>query len=220
MAWVVLGLKRATERVEGGAQLVRRCDGCHEETTFYEKEIKSTFRLYFIDVFDFNRDRVMACGACGAAFVTDELASKPRPQAPAESFGEQLERGGQAGAPSPGPRAPAEGSEKQPGRGGQAVSRPAADFGESMGAVSTEVGRGLRTGAADMAAGLSDIAARVSGKRVGDLARRTLGRRESASPEPDLSPEELEALRELDGPSALELRFRELERQAKARRDE
>lgn len=196
MAWVVLGLKRATERVEGGAQLVRRCDGCHEETTFYEKEIKSTFRLYFIDVFDFNRDRVMACGACGAAFVTDELASKPRPQAPTESFEKQLERGGQA------------------------VSRAAADFGESMGAVSTEVGRGLRTGAADMAAGLSDIAARVSGKRVGDLARRTLGRRESASPEPDLSPEELEALRELDGPSALELRFRELERQAKARRDE
>lgn len=196
MAWVVLGLKRATERVEGGAQLVRRCDGCHEETTFYEKEIKSTFRLYFIDVFDFNRDRVMACGACGAAFVTDELASKPRPLAPTESF------------------------EKQLGRGGEAVGRAAAAFGESVGAVSTEVGRGLRTGASDMAAGLSDIAARVSGKRVGDLARRTLGRRESSSPEPDLSPEELEALRELDGPSALELRFRELERQAKLGRDE
>lgn len=57
MAWVVVGLKRATERVEGGAQLVR---------------------LYFIDVFDLSRDRVMACGACGAAFVTDELAAKAR----------------------------------------------------------------------------------------------------------------------------------------------
>ena len=60
MAWVVLGLKRATERVEGGAQLVRRCDGCHEETTFYEKEIKSTFRLYFIDVFATSKRSVRA----------------------------------------------------------------------------------------------------------------------------------------------------------------
>lgn len=195
MAWVVLGLKRATERVPGGAQLVRRCDSCREETTFYEKEIKSTFRLYFIDVFDFNRDRVMACGACGAAFVTDELAAKPRTPIVSSSLDKQLERG--AGA----------------------VSRAAADMGQSFGAVGGEVGRGLRSAATDVGQGLGDIATRVGHTRLGDLARRTLGQREQRSPEPDLTPEEEAALRELDGPSELELRFRELERQAKQRRD-
>lgn len=194
MAWVVLGLKRATERVPGGAQLVRRCDGCHEETTFYEKEIKSTFRLYFVDVFDFDRDRVMACGACGAAFVTDELAAKPRTPMVSTTLDKEL------------------------GRGAEAVSRAAADMGESFGAVGSEIGRGLRTAASDVSHGLGDLASRVSGKRLGDLARRTLGRREAGSAEPDLSPEEEAALRKLDGPSELELRFRELERQAKARR--
>lgn len=198
MAWVVLGLKRATELVPGGAQLTRRCDSCHQETTFYEKEIKSTFRLYFIDVFDFNRDRVMACGACGAAFVTDELAAKPRTPLPqSASFEKQLERGGEA------------------------VSRAAAELGESVGSVGTELGRGLRTAASEVREGLGELAVRATGTRAGDLARRALGRRPSSrSAEPDLSPEELDALRELDGPSALELRFRELERQAKQGRGE
>lgn len=195
MVWVVLGLKRGTERVPGGAQLVRRCDSCREETTFYEKEIKSTFRLYFLDVFDFDRDRVMACGACGAAFVTDELAAKPRtPMAPTNL-------------------------DKQLGRGAGAVSRAAVDMGETIGAVGSELGRGLRTAATDVGQGLGDLASRVGHTRLGDLARRRLGRRETGSAEPDLSPEEEAALRELDGPSELELRFRELERQAKARRD-
>ncbi|MCA9534516.1 MAG: hypothetical protein KC593_12585 [Myxococcales bacterium] len=193
MVWVVLGLKRATERVPGGAQLQRRCESCHEDTTFYEKELKSTFRVYFLDVFDFNRDRVMACGACGAAYVTDELQATPRARPHTSNLEQQL------------------------GRGSQAVGKFASDMGESAATVGAEMGRGLRTAAAEVGQGLGDIATRVSGVRLGDLAKRALAGTPSLptpTQEPDLTPDELDALRALDGPDALELRFRELERKA------
>jgi len=71
--WVVFGTSEKTERVAGGAKVARHCDRCGESTTFYEKEIQRTVRLYFIDVFDYERQRVMACGGCGTCYVTDEL---------------------------------------------------------------------------------------------------------------------------------------------------
>jgi len=71
--WIVFGNSVKTARVPGGAKVERRCGQCDETATFYEKEITSTFRLYFMDVFDYQRHRVMACGCCGACYATDEL---------------------------------------------------------------------------------------------------------------------------------------------------
>jgi hypothetical protein len=73
--WIVFGTKDASRRVPNGAQVTRHCDSCGETSVFYEKDRTSTFRLYFIDVFDYKKSRVMECGACGAHYATDELGS-------------------------------------------------------------------------------------------------------------------------------------------------
>src|SRR5690349_8140268 len=39
---------------------------------FYERRVARSFTLYFIPVFDVESERVLACGACGALFRTDE----------------------------------------------------------------------------------------------------------------------------------------------------
>jgi hypothetical protein len=92
--WVIFGTKEATRRVRGGAQVVRHCEGCGEVTTFYEKDVTSTFRLYFIDVFDYRRHRVMACGGCGAHYATDELGARDTDVA--ATIGKKLEEGSEA----------------------------------------------------------------------------------------------------------------------------
>lgn len=71
--WIVFGTGVKTTRVPGGARIERYCMQCGEHATFYEKEVTATFRLYFIDVFDYQKHRVMACGCCGACYATDEL---------------------------------------------------------------------------------------------------------------------------------------------------
>jgi len=71
--WIVFGSGVKTRRVPGGAKVERQCGNCGELATFYEKEVVSTFRLYFVDVFDYQRHRVMACGCCSACYATDEL---------------------------------------------------------------------------------------------------------------------------------------------------
>jgi hypothetical protein len=73
--WIVFGTRVDARRVPGGLKVERTCGQCGETATFYEKEITSTFRLYFIDVFDYQRHRVMACGCCGACYATDELGA-------------------------------------------------------------------------------------------------------------------------------------------------
>lgn len=91
--WIVFGTKAQTTRVPGGMKLERLCSQCGETAAFYEKELVSTFRLYFIDVFDYKRHRVMACGCCGACYATDELGM-PGTQPPRGEplIGEQLGR--------------------------------------------------------------------------------------------------------------------------------
>jgi zinc-ribbon family len=81
--WIVFGTKVNARRIPGGLKVEHTCDQCGEAATFYEKEVTSTFRLYFIDVFDYQRHRVMACGCCGACYATDELG------APGTRAGEQ-----------------------------------------------------------------------------------------------------------------------------------
>lgn len=70
--WIVFGTKTRTERVPGGVSVERECESCGERAMFYERRVVSTFDLYFMPVFDYRRERVLACGACGAHFRTDE----------------------------------------------------------------------------------------------------------------------------------------------------
>ena len=79
--WIVFGTKVDTRRVPGGLKVERACDQCGETATFYEKEVTSTFNLYFIPVFDYRRHRVMSCGCCGACYATDELGAQPAHEA-------------------------------------------------------------------------------------------------------------------------------------------
>jgi hypothetical protein len=78
--WVIIGTRAKSSRVPDGAKVERHCPNCAETTMFYEKEMTDTFRLYFIDIFDISRQRVMACGACGAHYATDEVATANRPR--------------------------------------------------------------------------------------------------------------------------------------------
>jgi hypothetical protein len=90
--WIVFGTKDASRRVPNGATVTRHCDACGETAVFYEKDKTSTFRLYFIDVFDYKKSRVMECGACGASYGTDELGDTDWTAAAQE----KLKKGGQA----------------------------------------------------------------------------------------------------------------------------
>jgi hypothetical protein len=104
--WIIAGTKENTRRVPGGAKLERHCPSCGETTMFYEKEMTDTFRLYFIDVYDISKQRVMACGACGAHYATDEVgatsgagaAARSGADAPVrtETLGDRVERGVQS----------------------------------------------------------------------------------------------------------------------------
>lgn len=93
MVWVIFGTKEVSKRVPGGAQITRTCDSCGERATFYEKDLTSTLRLYFIDVLDYRTTRVMQCGACGACYGTDELGA--RDESLVSRLEKRLEEGGQ-----------------------------------------------------------------------------------------------------------------------------
>jgi len=73
VVWVIIGHRARSERVPDGLSVERECTSCGEVATFYEREAVKSFRLYFVDVFDYDRQRVMACGACGTLYATDEL---------------------------------------------------------------------------------------------------------------------------------------------------
>jgi hypothetical protein len=94
--WIIFGTDVKTTRVPGGARAERHCDQCGESATFYEKEVKATFQLYFLPIFDYRRHRVMACGCCGACYATDELgAPASHEEAPARRLGEGIDRAAQ-----------------------------------------------------------------------------------------------------------------------------
>jgi hypothetical protein len=82
--WLVLGTKEHTERVPNGRQVERLCSECHETAMFYERRATSTIQLYFIDVVDYRSRTVMACGACGALYATDD--AEARQATPLEKF--------------------------------------------------------------------------------------------------------------------------------------
>lgn len=90
--WIVFGTKSQLTRVPGGLKVERRCDRCGEVATFYEKHVTKTARLYFVDVFDYEKHRVMACGCCGACYATDELGARRRQAGEDDLIGDRLHR--------------------------------------------------------------------------------------------------------------------------------
>ncbi|MBZ0116803.1 MAG: hypothetical protein K8H88_07405 [Sandaracinaceae bacterium] len=72
--WIVIGHRVKTEPVPGGARVERVCERCGEHAVFYERRMVRTLQVYFLDVLDYDNRRVMACGACGALYATDEPA--------------------------------------------------------------------------------------------------------------------------------------------------
>ena len=82
--WLVLGHRVKTVAVEGGHWQERECPVCGEYAVFYEHRTTRTLRLYFVDVFDYRSQRVMACGACGELYATDEYGGEE------EGVGERL----------------------------------------------------------------------------------------------------------------------------------
>ncbi len=94
MVWVVIGRRTKTERVPGGLAVERDCPSCGEHATFYERRAVRTLRLYFLDVFDYDRQRVMACGACGTLYATEEHG--PPSSEDAAGWKDALERAGES----------------------------------------------------------------------------------------------------------------------------
>src|SRR5437870_2306687 len=73
--WIVWGNSTKSERVQGGPKIERHCTACNETAMFYERSVTRTVQLYFINVYDYKTQRVMACGASGALYSTDELGA-------------------------------------------------------------------------------------------------------------------------------------------------
>jgi hypothetical protein len=92
--WIIFGTAVKTTRIAGGARVDRDCEQCGERATFYEKEITSSFRLYFVDIFDYRRHRVMSCGSCGACYATDELGAPTGERTLGEDVGRAAQRVG------------------------------------------------------------------------------------------------------------------------------
>ncbi len=74
--WFIIGTKDKTDRVPNGRKLECRCSQCGEVAMFYERRAVSTVQFYFLDVADYRSRLVMACGACGALFGTDDKVSQ------------------------------------------------------------------------------------------------------------------------------------------------
>jgi hypothetical protein len=75
--WIVFGNKMRTERVPNGQRVERHCDACGETAMFYERTASTKLSLYFIELLEYGKRRVMACGACGELYATDELGPDP-----------------------------------------------------------------------------------------------------------------------------------------------
>ncbi len=91
--WIIIGNRVSSERVPNGKVAQHHCNSCGETAMFYERHIVKTMRLYFIDVFNYKRQRAMACGACGALYATDEFGAS----ADDEADGKSLQAGTIAG---------------------------------------------------------------------------------------------------------------------------
>jgi hypothetical protein len=90
--WLIFGSKEKTERVPNGRVVERVCESCHERAMFYERQATTTLQFYFFDVLDYGKRTVMACGACGTLFATDELARAELGAEPAQPSLSEIEQ--------------------------------------------------------------------------------------------------------------------------------
>ena len=93
--WILFGNKATTERVPNGRRVERHCDSCGETAMFYERVASTKLSLYFIELLEYGKRRVMACGACGELYATDELGE---PSAPEKALNAAEKAGAQIGA--------------------------------------------------------------------------------------------------------------------------
>lgn len=91
--WILFGNKMQTERVPNGARVERHCGSCNETAMFYERTASTKLSLYFIELVEYGKRRVMACGACGTLYATDELGA-PEQATGVEKVMKQAEEAG------------------------------------------------------------------------------------------------------------------------------
>lgn len=190
MVWIVIGNRTKTERVPNGLSVERRCPSCSEVATFYERRAIRTFRLYFLDVFDYDEQRVMACGACGTLYATDEHG---RPSAEtAEGWRQALDRA-------------ADSVTGAVGRAGEAVG--------PLWKQASENARGLYE---EAAGGLGPLAKKASASlgKLGEEVGASVRRLREEAPERERRPSEEE---EDPEKAALLKRFEELEKKQRGK---
>jgi hypothetical protein len=95
--WILFGNKMTTERVPNGKRVERHCDSCGETAMFYERVASTKLSLYFIELLEYGKRRVMACGACGELYATDELGAA-EVSTPEKVIGAAEKAGAQIGA--------------------------------------------------------------------------------------------------------------------------
>lgn len=96
--WILFGNKATTERVPNGKRVERHCDSCGETAMFYERTASTKFSLYFIELLEYGKRRVMACGACGELYATDELGPAEEMSMPEKAMKGAEKAGAQIGA--------------------------------------------------------------------------------------------------------------------------
>ncbi|MEZ4337878.1 MAG: hypothetical protein R3B82_14765 [Sandaracinaceae bacterium] len=202
MVWIVIGQRTKTEPVEGGISVERECTSCGEVAVFRERKAVKSFRLYMIDVFDYDEQRVMACGRCGALYATDELG---RPSADTAS--------GWRGALT---HAAAQVGEAV-GKAGEALGPAASKAGEALGPAWDRASENARELFEEAREGLGPIA-KKAGESVSDAWKRLRAAAEGDDDEADETDEEPlpESARERDPEKAAVLRkFEALEKRLK-----
>ena len=96
--WIVFGNKQQSERVPNGQRVERHCSSCGETAMFYERTSSTKFSLYFIELLEYGKRRVMACGACGELYATDELGDASQPSGAEKVIGAAEKAGAQISA--------------------------------------------------------------------------------------------------------------------------
>lgn len=200
MVWIVIGHRTKTERVPDGLSVERECASCGELAMFYERRAVKTFRLYMLDVFDYDEQRVMSCGACGTLYATDEHG---RPSA--QSASDWREAVSSA----------AEQAKQAMGKAGDAIAPAMEKAGDAIGPAWERASENAKDLYEEAREGLAPLAKNVS-ESVGDALRRFRERDGGDRDDEPVDDDRPESERETDPEKAAVLRrFEELEKKLK-----
>jgi hypothetical protein len=75
--WILFGAKTKSKVVEGGRRGERRCGECAKQTVWVECDVKDSFNLFLVDVFD-TTSRCMRCSECGEDCSIDQWDAEHR----------------------------------------------------------------------------------------------------------------------------------------------